>query len=710
LQQVQKQWKAEMAEMLDRAEKMRATLEEQRALTAASDRDHAESLAALREEIEGHDSAMVALREECDAAKAERHILSGQPAATREENGDLSQQLLEALADLRKLELQKDELTKRADTAEAEVSAVKAAQEAMALTHEEQLQLLKQQMDAGGPAGTPIKMLESTAFKTAINAKQAQLDQADATIRSLRAALATATERGGDDGGTTDEEVLQQVAEAKNAAEAAQEDAQLALHQEQQRHKRTHGELVAMQEENEDLSQQLQEALDDFQKMEHQKAELTKRADTAEAMGVENEQLRQRVVILGEALEEAQTNAEVAAQEAADQLASAEAKAEDAIDEAKLEAYTAVAAAQDLAAQQRKRDAAELAEVKNARESLFKQTEELRLQITELKSEMEVKIQVAAETLTKEMAHAEAARIEAVAQAQAAGKAEGNAEAEARINSVLQAEEAKVTKAVKDMETLALQLAAAEESVTVAQQAAKVANDLAASAKAEKSIADTAVLVAQEEAKASIERAAAAAQAEARASLEAERERVRATERELSAEQAARRSAEAFASEKAAIDRELSAARAEITRYKAHLEVAAAVAREESVARCAAEAKRQELEEVIELQTSQLAMAGQAAAAAADEAARRAKDAGDAALQLEQERTLAAQRSASEASATAAEGAVALKQIFGVLRQTQEQVEQLRHQLQEEQKVAHGAMQVRQSPATTETAVSVVCR
>ena len=118
------------------------------------------------------------------------------------------------------------------------------------------------------------------------------------------------------------------------------------------------------------------------------------------------------------------------------------------------------------------------------------------------------------------------------------------------------------------------------------------------------------------------------------------------------------------------------------------------------MARCAAEARQQELAEVIELQTSQLAMAGQAAAAAADEAARRAKDAGDAALQLEQERTLAAERSASDASATAAEGAVALKQMFMVLGQTQEQVEQLRHQLHEEQKAAHGAMQVRHPPAS----------
>ena len=125
---------------------------------------------------------------------------------------------------------------------------------------------------------------ESAVFKTAMNAKQAQLDQADATIRELRAALLVATAKAVcDDGGTTDEEVLQEVADAKNAAEAAQEDAQLALRQEQQRHTRTQSELAAIKEESEDLSQQLQEALVDFKKLEDHNAELMKRSTTAEA-------------------------------------------------------------------------------------------------------------------------------------------------------------------------------------------------------------------------------------------------------------------------------------------------------------------------------------------------------------------------------------------------------------------------------------------
>ena len=45
------------------------------------------------------------------------------------------------------------------------------------------------------------------------------------------------------------------VVSADIAAEAAQEDAQLALHQEQQRHKLTHTELVTIKEENEDLKE-----------------------------------------------------------------------------------------------------------------------------------------------------------------------------------------------------------------------------------------------------------------------------------------------------------------------------------------------------------------------------------------------------------------------------------------------------------------------
>ena len=692
LERVQKQWRAEVDEMAEQARVLQAALEEHRVSTSAS-----QSLTTSQSDTVGHDSAMMVLRQQRDAdgIDAERHTRTqSELAAIKEENEDLSQQLQEALVDFKKLEDHNAELMKRSTTAEAEVSAMKAAQEAVALEHEEQLQSLRQRVVVLGEALEEAQTnadvdvrpsssnQESAVFKTAMNAKQAQLDQADATIRELRAALLVATAKAAcDDGGTTDEEVLQEVADAKNAAEAAQEDAQLALRQEQQRHTRTQSELAAIKEENEDLSQQLQEALVDFKKLEDHNAELMKRSTTAEAevsamkaaqeaVALEHEEqlqsLRQRVVVLGEALEEAQTNADAAAE-----------------------------AAKDAAAQQRRRDSAELADVKHARDSLFQQTEELRLQITLVKSEMEAKLQATAAEFAKQKTHANAARVEAAVQAEAAGKASGSAEAEARMTSALQAEEAKVAKAIKDMETLALQLAAAEESAATAQQAANMANELAASAKAEKSIAEMAALVAQEEAQASAERATAAAQAEARASLEAERQRVSATERELSAERAARLSAESFASEKAAVDRELSAARAEITRYKAHLEVAAAVAREESAARCAAEAQQQELEGIIELQTSQLAMAGQAAAAAADEATRRTKDTGDAALQLEQERTLAAERSAAEASATAAEGAVALKQMFVVLQQTQDQVEQLRHQLNAEKTAAHGAMQVR---------------
>ena len=56
-------------------------------------------------------------------------------------------------------------------------------------------------------------------------------------------------------------------------------------------------------------------------------------------------------------------------------------------------AKAAGAAAKDAAARQHTRDAAELAEAKHARDALFKQTEELRLQITVVESQMQAKLQ-----------------------------------------------------------------------------------------------------------------------------------------------------------------------------------------------------------------------------------------------------------------------------------------------------------------------------
>lgn len=264
-----------------------------------------------------------------------------------------------------------------------------------------------------------------------------------------------------------------------------------------------------------------------------------------------------------------------------------------------------------------------------------------------------------------------------------------------KFDMLAQAEQAKAAAAEVSMATMTLQLAAAEESATAAALATKAANDLAAAAEAERSLAEMATLVAEQEMEATKERATALAKAEARASLEVERLRVGVVERELAAERAARRGAESAASEKAAVDRALTAAQAECERYKAHLEVAAAAAREESAARCVAEMKQQELEGMLAQQTSHLNMAGQAAAAAADEAGRRAKDAGDAAVRMEQESRLQAERNASESSAIAAEGAVALKQMFVVLRQAEAEAEKLRRELDEERKHAMGARQVR---------------
>ena len=58
--------------MLEQVQVMETAVEEQRAASVTSDKNHVQSLAVLRAEIEARDSAMMVLREQCDALAPKR--------------------------------------------------------------------------------------------------------------------------------------------------------------------------------------------------------------------------------------------------------------------------------------------------------------------------------------------------------------------------------------------------------------------------------------------------------------------------------------------------------------------------------------------------------------------------------------------------------------------------------------------------------------